>query len=101
MRPMVLMRMLSVSSLYANSAADVDKGAESTKNMYESALEYLPYMKRELERTKGQVSDERHQAMDRFRKWRDSGYKVGGEEIAGRKLADDYDHSDYKKNVRA
>lgn len=79
LRPMALARMNSVAALYGNSAADIDKGGDAVKQHYEQVMSYLPYLQVEATAASADIDGEREQAIERFRKWRDSGYQTGSE----------------------
>jgi hypothetical protein len=77
LRPMALARMMSQAALYGNSATDVEKGSSAVQKNYEQAFDYLPYLKQAIGSPEDSVSSDREAAIDRFRKWRDDGYKTG------------------------
>ena len=71
-RPMVMARMTSMAALYGNSRADVEKGSESVQKNYETVMAYLPYLQAEVGTSTSSIDEERAQAIERFRKWRDA-----------------------------
>ena len=79
LRPMALARMTSHAALYGNPSTDVKKGGDAIQQNYVQAFDCLPYLKAAIGNGKSDVGSEREQAMERFRQWRDTGYKVGPE----------------------